>query len=736
MELTQYPEDIDFKKYWLILKRNWLPAGCVSIVVFSLFVVFAAMQKPVYEAEGKLLFRKRDTTSTLLTDRTDQIGVLEALNSQNSPIDTEAEIVRSLPVIEKTIETLNLRKNGELVAASDVLKNLTVKGIKGTDVLLVTYKSRDPEEAAAIVNQVIKSYTENNVLTNRTEATAAREFISEQLPKTEAQLKQAEINLRNFREQNKVVSLKDEAQSAVTTMAELDNEIAKVRSEFEGTNAQVKSLQSKVGLSSDSARALNELSQSTAVQKAFEDLYQVESQLAAQRSRFADDAPVVANLLQRRANLKAILQERVSGVLGSQPAPQTNVQVGESEQKLIDDFVNAEVNRIKLFNQLNALLSFRNNYQQRANVLPRLEQRQQELERKVETAKVNYELFVRRLQEVQIAENQNLGNARLVAAATVPDKPTASKKKLILMGGAVVSSLIYVIAAFALDLRDPSIKTTKEVRDFFKYPWLGMIPLGKKKPNSLSRSEPDLLSCELPTRDNPYSPVSEAYRMLQSNLKFLKPDRTIRTITVTSSVSKEGKSTISANLAMTIAQIGKRVLLVDADLHHPAQHHIWQLTNDHGLSNVIVNQVSFEKVVKTVETNLDILPAGAVPPNPLALINSNRMADFIQDVAQKYDYVIFDTPPIIPVSDVLTLAKMTDGILVVVRPGVIDASTAATAKEFLTQSGQDVLGMVINGVTAMNEPDSYLNRVKTYHEDSNEIKTGFIPGWITKLVTK
>jgi len=739
MEYTPYPEDIDFGKYWLILRRNWLPAGCSSLLIFMLFVLLAALQKPMYEAQGKLLFRKRDTSSTLLSERSDQIGVLETLNSQNNPIDTEAEIVRSIPVLESAIKAINLQDDGELVAAEDVAKNLSVKAIKGTDVLLVSYKSRDPKEAAIVVNQVIKSYTENNVLSNRTEATAAREFITKELPKTEAKLRNAEIKLRDFREDNGIVSLTDEAQAAVTTISELDNEIAKVKSELAGTNSQARSLQQKVGLNPAAAMSLNALSQSLAVQKAFDDLYQVESQLAAQRSRFSDSAPVVATLLEKRANLEAVLQNRITEVIGQQPLPkQINLQAGESEQKLIDDFVTAEVNRIKLGNQFQALVNFRNGYQQRANVLPRLEQKQQELTRQVEAAKLSYELLVKRLQEVQIAENQNLGNARLVAAAEVPLFPTASKKKVILLGGAVASSLMYIVVAFVWDLRDPTIKTTKEIREFFRYPWLGMIPLIKRKHSPAGQPEWENFAQILPTRETPHAAVSEAYRMLQSNLKFLKPDRSIRLLTVTSSVSKEGKSTISANLALTIAQIGKRVLLVDADLHHPAQHHIWQLLNDNGLSNVIVNQVEFEHCVKTVEPNLDVLPAGAIPPNPLALIDSKRMADLIQALAQKYDYVIFDTPPIVPVSDVLTLAKMTDGILLVVRPGEIDVSTAATAREFLTQSGQDVLGMVINGVTPMNEPDSYLNRVRTYHEDVNvnATKASFLPDWLTKLVTK
>jgi uncharacterized protein involved in exopolysaccharide biosynthesis len=227
MEAQSYPEDIDFGKYWLILKRRWVPAGSVFAFVLLLTAIVVALQKPGYEASGKILFRKRDTTAALLTEGAGKVGELESLSQQNTPIDTEAEVLRSIPLIEKTITALNLRdKEGKPVEAEKALKNLTAKGIKGTDVLLVSYKSTDPKEAAAFVNQLIKAYLDSNILVNRTETTAAREFIAQQLPKTEAELRQAEIKLRNFKEQNNVVGLKAESDSVVTSIAAFNNQIS------------------------------------------------------------------------------------------------------------------------------------------------------------------------------------------------------------------------------------------------------------------------------------------------------------------------------------------------------------------------------------------------------------------------------------------------------------------------------------------------------------------------------
>jgi capsular exopolysaccharide synthesis family protein len=157
------------------------------------------------------------------------------------------------------------------------------------------------------------------------------------------------------------------------------------------------------------------------------------------------------------------------------------------------------------------------------------------------------------------------------------------------------------------------------------------------------------------------------------------------------------------------------------------QHHIWDLANAGGLSDVIVNQAEFQMVVREVMDNLDVLPAGVIPPNSLALLDSKRMASLLKEFSKNYNFVIIDTPPLVLVADALSLGKMTDGILLVARPDVIDRVSAAAAKEFLVQSGQKVLGLVVNGVKVENEPDSYFHHAKTYYKEelttSKEVAT-------------
>ncbi len=174
------------------------------------------------------------------------------------------------------------------------------------------------------------------------------------------------------------------------------------------------------------------------------------------------------------------------------------------------------------------------------------------------------------------------------------------------------------------------MKTVKEAKEVLRYSVLGIIPTqGKNGKDPFSTPGLDRAIPKIIGRDIPYFPIGNAYQILQVNLKFLCSDKPLKSIVITSSVAKEGKSDVSANLAVTMAQAGRRVLLVDADMRHPIQHHIWGLTNAMGLSNVIIGQASLDTVVQEVMPNLEVLTSGILPPNPVAMLDSQRMATLI-----------------------------------------------------------------------------------------------------------
>jgi polysaccharide biosynthesis transport protein len=717
MERDRQPEEIRFDKYWLTLKRHRLPAGLAFLLALTGAGLVASMEKPTYEAQGKLLFRKRDRTAALLAEG-DKATQLEALNNQNTPIDTEAEVLQSMPLVKQVITELKLKdKKGDAITPEALVKNLTVKNVKGTDVLVVSYKSGNAKEASAVVNQLIQSYIRNNVQMNRAEAAAARNFIGKQLPQIANRLELAEVSLRDFEEANQVVSLADEAKSSVETVADLSQVIANTKSEFDNASAQTEALRGRLQRNADSALVLTNLNQSAGVQQALAQMQQVETELASQQTLYRSNHPNVKNLERKQQAMGAVLRQRIQEVTGDrQGASRQDLQVGLSEQKLIEQFINTEVSRRGLASKLNGLVQARNAYEARANRLPRLRQQREALERQVITLRNSYTAMTQRLQEVEIAENQDLGGARVVAQATVPELPMASKQQLILAGGSIVGALLYILTAFGLDLRDPSIKTAKEVREAFpNFPSLGLIPQLKLKRQR--KVTGDQAVPALPVIEYPNSLTSAAYRMLQSNLKFLNPDRRVKSLTITSAIAKEGKSTVAANIAATLAQMGHRVLLIDVDFYHPVQHRIWQLPNNVGLSNVIMSQVKLKTVINRVQPNLDVIPSGTLPPRPLALVDSKRMSALMTAFEEQYDYIICDTPPLVLASDVVALSKKTDGVLLVVRPGTIDSNSAEEAKRIMAQSNLELLGIVTNGVAIENEPDSYLKRAREYYEN-------------------
>jgi len=725
MSYTETTESsIGFQRYWLILKRHWLPAAAVFGSVFALTVISLLFQKSVYEAQGKLLFKKTSPTPSL-TGVGKEIAELSTLQDQNNPVDTEAEIIRSGPIIQKAINRLELKdKTGKPLKTEQFLKKLEVKDIKKTDVLEVSYQDTDPEKAAAAVNTVMATYLENNLLSNRTEAVAAREFVQKQLPQAEASLRQAELALRQFKENNKVVALDEEAKSAVGTLSDLQKQLTATETGLADAKAQSELLKKQLGRNLPSARAVTSVSQFPAVQDVVKEIQQIDSQLAVERSRFREYFPTVVGLKRKKASLEQLLQQRLKQILGNQKqiAP-ANLQNSGFDQKLTEDFVRAEARRLGLSSQRAALSEVQTAYKQRLNTLPKLEQKQRQLERQLQASQSTYLLLQQKLQEIRIAENQNVGNARVIAAAIVPDEPVAPRKALYLVTGVLLGGILAAATALVLETTDKSIKTVDDARKVFGFTLLGAIPALKKSDKvSLRRGDLERATPEVIVRDSPRSPFSQAYRMLQANLKFLNSDLEIKKIVVTSSVPKEGKSTVSANLAVAMAQMGRKVLLVDADMHRPLQQEIWELPNHLGLSNILVGQTEPRTAIKKITANLHVLTSGVIPPNPMALLDSQRMASLVEVFSANYDYVIIDAPAVNVAADAAILGKMTDGILLVVRPSVVDTASATRAKEFLEQSGQHILGQVINGFVLDREPYSYYHFSSKY-DAQEDIKT-------------
>jgi capsular exopolysaccharide synthesis family protein len=201
------------------------------------------------------------------------------------------------------------------------------------------------------------------------------------------------------------------------------------------------------------------------------------------------------------------------------------------------------------------------------------------------------------------------------------------------------------------------------------------------------------------TLTDPRSPVSEAYRTLRTNLEFLSLDEPLRTLVVTSPGAEEGKSTALANLAVTLAQGGKRVILVDCDLRRPTQHTLFDLDNTAGLTTMMLDEAaqSDPPLRETPVDGLRVLPAGPAPPNPAELLGSRRMKETMATLLEQADVLLFDAPPVLAVTDALVLAVQTDGVLLVVKAGGTRREHVEQAKERLERVNARIVGAVLNG---------------------------------------
>ncbi|BAZ46071.1 lipopolysaccharide biosynthesis protein [Chondrocystis sp. NIES-4102] len=704
------PTSLGAAQYWEIIKRRWLPGSIVFLSVLTLGVVATSLKDNVYKAEAKLKF-KGSTVSSSLTEASKALEALSPIAEKANPIDTEAEVLRSVPIIKKTIndpELLLTNDQGEKLSITEFQKQLKVASLAATDILSVSYTSPDPELAAKVVNVLVRNYLDNNLIANKAEAVSAREFLEEQLPKTEAQLRKTEAEIRELKERNEFVAPQGDTQALIDSIKELNSEIDKAKSQMANANSQAQYIKDKLGLTSEEAVVLTTISQSPEITDTLAQLQQAQSELSTVQARFTNNSPNVIEL-QEKVNSLTNLLDRQTGAVGGDQARNLvqKTKSGEIQQQLTSELIKLEADNLGYQKQINSLTALERQRRNKIQQVPQFEQKLRQLERQLRSFESTYNVLWEQLEKVRIAESQDPGNVRVISNAIVPSEPVSSRAV-----GYLASGSLGLLAAagimYLLEISDKSIKTVEEAKQLYGYTGLGSIPgIDKFKLPALSGSQAEQNIPLVVVRDYPALPLSESYRMLQSNIKFLNSDKNIKSIVVTSSTPQEGKSTISANLAASMAQVGNKVLLVDANLHNPSQARIWDTQNHRGLSNVIYEQLDPRMVIEEVMPNLDLLTSGTLGSSPATLLDSQRMRMLMDYWSERYDFVIFDTPSLDLTADAPIMGRIADGVLLVVKPGNIERSQATFTKEVLEQSGLNMLGIVFNGVASQFDQRSY-----------------------------
>ena len=710
-------EQINFQKYLTVLKRRWIPATATFATVVALALVKSLLAPEIYEAQAKLLIQGRDRALEL-TGLEDSTGEIQGLTKESDPLITEGEIVRSRPIVEKLIEELNLRDNeGQLLKYGDLVKNVSVEPIIATDILEVKFTSEDSELSASVVNKLSELYLEDHNSNNRSQTAAANKFISQQLPQVEADVKKAEAELSNFQYENGISSLNEETSANINSISRIDSQIDEVEARLDGVNGSYEQLQAQLNMNWQEAAAVSSLSESPGLQRVLEQLQEVKVTRSQQQNYLSEDAPQIISLREQEADLNVLLEQEIANTLdGQQQSLVKNINIlslGTLKQSQIANFAELGLEKTGLEKQLKTLRNNRKLYRQKSGRLPKLQEQQRHLERRVEVAESTYETLLTKLQQTRISEQQNTGNVRMISMAAVPEEPIASKNKMLMAGAGILGALLGVGVAFALDLQDRTVKDTQEIEEMLPYLLIGVIPDSKKLAERKKPLLKDSTMAELPelvATSISLQPIREAYNDLQFNLQLInEKEKLSKVITVTSAVSGEGKSSVAAHLAVAKAQSGQRVLLVDGDLRYPTQHRIWEVLNDVGFTNVLdleVKESEWYDNTRQVMPNLDLITAGETKQQSISLLNSPLLEAFIVGAVNNYDCIIIDSPPLIGLADTKILARIADGLLLVVRPGVASYGSVASAKKILESNGFNVSGVIANGVDFDQDPYS------------------------------
>jgi polysaccharide biosynthesis transport protein len=657
---------MNFHEPWQVLKRRWLPAAIAVSAILGVGSLYNSFQKPLYEAKGKITFKDQQS-----------IFVGEGVNMNSSP----NKIIRSLPVVKAALSKTESDRNANQVADSITINNVG-------NILEVKYRDPNPQQATRIGQKLMESYLDQDLSLRRQEAQSNRGQLEKQLPVATNDLRTAEANLRKFMADAKISDLTADKARLVNALNNLSREVTTAKSQLTTAQALSEKLKGLFGQDTMTTIRSSLANTSPSMDRAMLALQNLEQQLAVESARSNDKSATVQDLKSKQTVLRtAIQRESQQNLIGSALFRGKAVQWQQAgvPAESISQLIQNETQRDSLEKRIAALNNVIDSGQKRLEEFPQIEEKMGLLSQDMRNANNNYEQLTAKL---KASPNDIFSPAKITSPATVSSKPIEVPFSIppwllaglgLLTGGGV---------AYGLDLADKRLKNAATVQQIANYEMLGCIP----QLNIAPKDQPQLTLKQ--------NAAGEPFRMLHTNLKFLNDSSPAQVIVISSAIRGEGKTTVAANLAIATAQTGQRVLLIDADMREPQQHEFWKVNNSVGLSDVLQHNAPFAESVIEVAPDLELLPAGSLHPNPVSLFSSPAMVELIVKWFNLYDLVILDSSALTQAADTLLLAKMADGLLLVVHPQVAEVADLKHAQDLLNRSQQRVLGMVLNGVKA------------------------------------
>ena len=344
------------------------------------------------------------------------------------------------------------------------------------------------------------------------------------------------------------------------------------------------------------------------------------------------------------------------------------------------------------------------------------------LQNKVESDREVYGEMLSRFKEMKITSAIQTSNIKLIDKATIPTKAYKPKIFTNIIYSIIFGFMVGCFLAFGVEHLDSTIRDEEEVKRRYPVPFLGSIPLMSDDENIMDNIEKAVIA-------NPKSLVSEAFRVVRTSILYSSPDHPPNILLITSTQPLEGKTTSASNLALSMAQAGNRVLVIDADLRKPRMHKIFLNNgNGGGLSTYLVGKMEEEGLIHSTSIeNFDIIPSGPIPPNPVELISSKRMRQLLESLYEKYDTVIMDGPPIANFADSRLLSRLVEGVVIITSVGITQRQSLRSSIEEITKVGGNILGTIVNRVESRNKFGYgyyyYYSNENTYEQESGRLSS-------------
>jgi len=724
--VTQEEEEINLRQVLSVVKHRWLIIAGITLGVTSAIATYTFLKTPIYQGKFLLLIGQpieENKSSSRLAAQ----DILPQLGGEDIDYDTQIAVLTSPqllnPILSKITPQYPDFTYSDLISKTGK-SDLKVSQLKDTKVLEISYQDAEPEKIKLVLENLARHYLNYSSQERKTEINQGLDFVNAQLPVLRERVNSLQKQMQQFRQQYNFLDPDKEATrlSQQLTTTEQDYRAAQVA--LNEINSRSQALQQQVGLDPNQAIIATYLSESPGYQDLLKQLQEVEVELAKQSAVFAKDSPIIATLEEKRANLLPLLQNEAQRTLGEK-LPQT---VGNSPalvsrsalrveltQQLVEAANTRQTLEIKVESLAQAL------EQQKASVknLAVLSRRYTDLQRELEIATTSLGRFLEEQQKLQLKVAQQVVPWQLISPPEVGENFVSPKPVRNLALGVIGGLLLGLGAAFLAERLDPVHHSADELKEDAKLPLLGAIPwqkdlgtiekvntalpqltVGDRKitiPNTTAKS-----ASENPSYYN-FSPFSEAFRTLNTNIRLLGSDSPLKSLVISSVSPGDGKTTMAINIAKAAASMGQRVLLVDADLRRPQIHLRLNLNNDHGLSNVIAEGLDWNEAIQPLPRyeNLSILTAGSIPPDPSRLLSSQRMQEMISQLQQDhaFDLIIYDLPPLAAFADAKILAAMATGLILVTKLGKTDRFALKNLLEDLRLSHISVLGLVANNVS-------------------------------------